>query len=93
MCYKNFVLLHSENILNKNYRKCISFHNLEKASQRNIVQKSGIDVTFTIHCTRHARTSAALRIGVNIEVLGDAAGWTQSNVSICNKPVVAILSR
>lgn len=60
---------------------------------KRILQKSGIDISqFSTHSTRHASTSAALRAGVNIEVIRNAAGWSQrSNVFVkfYNRPVTA----
>lgn len=58
---------------------------------KNTLSKSGIDISrFSSHSTRHASTSAALRAGVNIEVIRATAGWTQkSNVfaKFYNKPL------
>lgn len=60
---------------------------------KNILGKSGIDITcFGTHSTRHASTSAALRAGVNIEVIRNAAGWTkESSVfsKFYNRPITA----
>lgn len=60
---------------------------------KNILQKSGIDISsFSTHSTRHASTSKALRAGVNIEVIRNAAGWSQKSnvfVKFYNRPVTA----
>ena len=55
--------------------------------------QSGIDTSiFSSHSTRHAATSAALRKGLNIELIRQTAGWTQgSNVfaKFYNRPLVS----
>lgn len=45
-----------------------------------ILEKSGIDINvYGAHSTRHASTSAAHRAGVNLEVIRQAAGWSESS--------------
>lgn len=47
---------------------------------KDILNKSGIDTTiFSAHSTRHAATSAANRLGINIEMIRKTAGWSQSS--------------
>ena len=45
---------------------------------KNVLQKTGIDTQeFSAYNTRHASTSAANRMGVNIETIRSTAGWTK----------------
>lgn len=47
---------------------------------KDALNKSGVDTTiFSAHSTRHAATSKALRMGVNIERIRQAAGWTEGS--------------
>lgn len=47
---------------------------------KETLNKSGIDTSiFTAHSTRHASTSAASRLGVNIDVIRKAAGWSETS--------------
>lgn len=47
---------------------------------KKVLAKSGIDISvFGAHSTRHASTSAAHRLGVNLEVVRRAAGWSDSS--------------
>lgn len=52
---------------------------------------SGIDTSsFTAHSTRHAATSAALRLGVSIDLIRKTAGWSSSSQTFArfyNRPV------
>lgn len=44
------------------------------------LQNAGIDVSiFTSHSTRHASTSKAKRLGLNIDLIRKTAGWSQSS--------------
>lgn len=49
---------------------------------KNTLNESGIDTSiFSAHSTRHASTSAASRLGVNIDAIRSTAGWSgTSNV-------------
>lgn len=47
---------------------------------KNTLYESGIDTSiFSAHSTRHASTSAASRLGVNIDVIRSTAGWSGSS--------------
>lgn len=47
---------------------------------KKVLADSGIDISvFGAHSTRHASTSAAHRLGVNLEVVRKAAGWSNSS--------------
>ena len=47
---------------------------------KETLNKSGLDtIIFSTHSTRHASTSAAQRLGVDIEVIRKTAGWTKSS--------------
>lgn len=47
---------------------------------KKVLHDSGIDVgVFGAHSTRHASTSAAHRSGVSLEVIRNAAGWSDSS--------------
>lgn len=47
---------------------------------KDTLEKSGVDTTvFSAHSTRHAATSAANRLGINIEMIRKTAGWSQSS--------------
>lgn len=47
---------------------------------KDTLTKSGIDTSiFSGHSTRHAATSAASRLGVNIEMIRKTAGWSESS--------------
>jgi integrase len=47
---------------------------------RSTLESSGIDVEiFKSHSTRHASTSAALRLGVSLDVIKRTAGWSGSS--------------
>lgn len=47
---------------------------------KQVMANSGIDISiFGAHSTRHASTSAAHRLGVNLEVVRKAAGWSDSS--------------
>lgn len=47
---------------------------------KSTLHDSGVDVnTFTAHSTRHAATSAAHRLGVNIDTIKRTAGWSGSS--------------
>ncbi|XP_061721260.1 uncharacterized protein LOC133528068 isoform X1 [Cydia pomonella] len=44
---------------------------------KNTLQECGIDISiFTAHSTRHAATSRAHRLGVNLDVIRKTAGWS-----------------
>jgi len=46
----------------------------------NLMSKCGIDTSkFHSHSTRHASTSSAARLGVNINQIFECAGWTDSS--------------
>lgn len=59
---------------------------------KEVLQKSGIDTSiFTSHSVRHASTSAACRAGLNIDLIKNTAGWTQSSsvfATFYNRPLV-----
>lgn len=47
---------------------------------KDTLQESGVDTSiFSAHSTRHASTSKANKLGVNIEVIKKTAGWTDSS--------------
>lgn len=47
---------------------------------KKVLAASGIDISvFGAHSTRHASTSAAHRLGINLEVVRKAAGWSNSS--------------
>lgn len=47
---------------------------------KDTLSSSGIDTNiFSAHSTRHAATSRANRLGVNIDVIRKTAGWTQDS--------------
>lgn len=57
------------------------------------LSQCGFDTSiFSSHSTRHAATSAALRKGLNVEIIRQATGWTEgSNVlaKFYNRPLVS----
>lgn len=49
---------------------------------KTTLKDSGIDVnTFTAHSTRHASTSKAHQLGVNIDVIRKTAGWSGNSMT------------
>lgn len=47
---------------------------------KNTLEECGVDVSiFTAHSTRHAATSKAFKLGVNIDLIRKTAGWTGSS--------------
>lgn len=58
---------------------------------KDILSLSGIDTsTFTAHSTRHASTSAAQRLGVNIDQIMKTAGWSSGSHTFAkfyNRPI------
>lgn len=58
-----------------------------------ILNKSGIDLTkFSAYSTRHAAVSKASRNGVTLDVIRNAAGWTQTSAMFArfyNRPLVS----
>lgn len=57
---------------------------------RSILVKSGIDLKFKAHSTRHASTSAALAKGIDIAVIKKTAGWSQGShvfAKFYNRPI------
>lgn len=49
---------------------------------KDVLKESGIDtLVFSAHSTRHASTSAAKRLGVDIEVIRKTAGWTKNSAT------------
>lgn len=61
--------------------------------KRGFKKSSGVNVDkFKGHSTRHAATSAALRMGVTIETIRNAAGWSEKSLTFWkfyNKPIVS----
>lgn len=59
---------------------------------KTVLKNSGVDTTiFSTHSTRHAATSAAARLGVNIDTIRNTAGWTRSSQvfnKFYNRPLV-----
>lgn len=59
---------------------------------KQTLAESGIDTTvFSAHSTRHASTSAASRNGINVEIIRQTAGWTESSevfARFYNRPIV-----
>lgn len=59
---------------------------------KDILGKSGIDTfTFTAHSTRHASTSTAHRLGVNIDQIMNTAGWSSGSNTFArfyNRPII-----
>jgi hypothetical protein len=49
---------------------------------KNTLEVSGIDVTiFTAHSTRHASTSKAHKLGVNLDLIRKTAGWSGTSTT------------
>lgn len=47
---------------------------------KGVLEKSGVDTTiFSAHSTRHASTLAAKRAGVSIDIIKEAAGWSNKS--------------
>lgn len=63
---------------------------------KTVLKRSGIDTTvFKSHSTRHATTSAAARAGLSIDVIREAAGWTEKSQifnKFYNKPITTGVS-
>ena len=59
---------------------------------KTVLKDSGIDVTkFSAHSTRHASTSAAFEKGLDINVIKNTAGWSESCqvfARFYNRPIV-----
>lgn len=59
---------------------------------KDTLNSSGIDTSiFSAHSTRHAATSSAKRLGVNIDLIRKTAGWSVSSSVFAkhyNRPVV-----
>lgn len=52
---------------------------------KDILNASGIDTSiFHSHSTRHASTSAALRAGVNFDIIRKSAGWSERSATFAN---------
>ncbi|CAH2086588.1 unnamed protein product [Euphydryas editha] len=60
---------------------------------KNTLENSGIDISiFSAHSTRHAATSAAKRMGVNIETIRRTAGWSSTSrvfAQFYNREIIA----
>ena len=57
---------------------------------KNCLISYNIGVEFTAHSTRHAATSAALRKGVDINVIRNTAGWSENSkvfARFYNRPI------
>lgn len=58
---------------------------------KNVLALSGIDTSsFTAHSTRHAASSAALRLGVSLDKIRKTAGWSSTSQTFAkfyNRPV------
>lgn len=46
---------------------------------KEVLHSCGVDRNFTSHSTRHSSTSAARRLGLNVEKIRKTAGWTESS--------------
>lgn len=59
---------------------------------KSTLKDSGIDVSvFSSHSTRHAATSKAYKLGVNIDVLRQTAGWSDNSsifAKFYNRPII-----
>lgn len=59
---------------------------------KDTLEKSGIDISiFSAHSTRHASTSRAHSLGVNIDVIRKTAGWSESSATFArfyNKEII-----
>lgn len=64
---------------------------------KGILRESGLDISiFTAHSTRHASTSAALRLGVSIDLIRSTAGWTRTSETFArfyNRPITTDSSK
>lgn len=64
---------------------------------KDTLRDSGLDTSvFTAHSTRHASTSAANKLGVNIDVIRKTAGWTDSSsvfAKFYNREIVSDLNQ
>lgn len=57
---------------------------------KNVLHDCGIDDSFTGHSTRHASTSKALKGGLSISAIKNAAGWSRESqvfAKYYNKPI------
>lgn len=59
---------------------------------RSILSDCGIDVkVFGAHSTRHASTSSAFQKGINLEIIRNTAGWTDTSAvfhKFYNQPII-----
>lgn len=64
---------------------------------KNVLTISGVNTDiFKGYSTRHAATSAAARVGLNIEIIRETAGWTKNSEifnKFYNKPLTANSTR
>lgn len=57
---------------------------------RAVLKKCGISSKYTAHSTRHASTSAALKRGIDINVIKKVVGWSPESLTFCkfyNRPL------
>lgn len=57
---------------------------------KEVMIEAGIDQHYTAHSTRHASTSKALRSGVNLNMIKNAAGWSENSSTFArsyNRPI------
>ena len=58
-----------------------------------VLKESGIDEEFTAHSTRHAATSKAATKGLDINVIKNAAGWSENSQTFSrfyNRPIKSL---
>ncbi|XP_058799080.1 uncharacterized protein LOC131668714 [Phymastichus coffea] len=63
---------------------------------RTVMRQAGIDEFFTAHSTRHASTSRALREGLDIGTIRNAASWSENSkvfARFYNRPIVKSTDR
>lgn len=83
MCYKNQTnLLRRSDNLFISYRKPHAKVTSQTLSHwiKDVLHKSGIDTSiYSSHSTRHASTSKAKAVGVNVDIIRKTAGWSTSS--------------
>lgn len=58
-----------------------------------MLKNSGLDIEkFSSHSTRHASTSTASNLGVKIDVIRNAAGWTKESQTFAKFYKLPIIS-
>nr|XP_046491856.1 uncharacterized protein LOC124223672 [Neodiprion pinetum] len=60
---------------------------------RSMLARSGIGEEYSAHSTRHASTSAALKKGIDINIIKSAAGWSKESqvfAKYYNRPIASL---